>query len=150
MTQTMDRLGLSWQTHRKRSRKNQPLRYLEVAINNKPLTNIIADYDAQHGLETFDDDFILDSDFADVSKQAWSISCHDDTSIILLACSCGHWECSHLAVKSIQVANTVYWQFVFNQPHLKPYSQLPDYWFDANQYRQTVGRILGNNGVEAI
>jgi hypothetical protein len=55
-----------------------------------------------------------------------------------------------LAVKSIQVANTVYWQFVFNQPHLKPYSQLPDYWFDANQYRQTVGRILGNNGVEAI
>ena len=140
----MDHLNLRWKTGYRDKKKRQPFRCLEVLINDRPLLDILSDYEAQHGLSALGDDYLIERDVAEVSSYGWSKSCNDNTSILLLACNCGSWECSNLSVKSLFVDNAIFWQFSINQTHLAPYAGLAEYWFDVEQYRTTVNRFFAD------
>lgn len=140
----MDRLNLRWKTGYKDKKQKQSFRCLEVLINDKPLLDILSDYEAQHGLSDLGDGYLVERDVAEVSSHAWAKSCNNNTSILLLACTCGHWECSHLTVTSLFVDNAIYWQFSINQPHLAAYAGLGEYWFDIQQYRSSVSHFFAD------
>ena len=140
----MDRLNLRWKTSFKDKKKRQPFRSLEVLVNDKPLLDILSNYEAQHGLSALGDGYLVERDVAEVSSHGWAKSCNSNTSILLLACTCGHWECSSLSVKSLFVDNAIFWQFSINQTHLAPYAGLAEYWFDIQQYRTIVSEFFAD------
>ena len=141
----MDQLKLNWITRVRDKKKQQPERYLEVRVNDVPLLQIIAQYEAANGLGALGDDYVKETDLAETSALSWPASGESDSYIILLACNCGHWECSHLAVKSMRQDKFVYWQFAINQCYLEPYKALPEFWFDAAEYARELKRFFQLN-----
>ena len=143
----MDQLELRWLSRFQDKKRRQSERYLEVVINGSPLRSIMAKYEAEHAIQALSDDYVKESDLAATSAMSWLASCVESSYIILLACNCGHWECSHLGVRSIRQDEFVYWRFAINQPYLEAYRDLPEYWFDAADYCDAVRRFFAVAGM---
>jgi hypothetical protein len=141
----MDTLGLNWAIRYRDKKKKHPIRCLSIEINGVPLTDIIATYEADHQLTPISDSYIADYDLEKAGVRfQWISSTKEDSYIMLLGCSCGQLECSHLGVNSITRENWVYWRFDISQAHLQKYADLPEFWFDKGEYRKQVSSFCAD------
>lgn len=80
------------------------------------------------------DEFLSMALVQELVTDDWERSRFQNSLITLMACGCGQWECSTINIKTSQQANWVHWQFALNDVYQKNYGQLPEFWFDSNEY----------------
>lgn len=131
----MDNLTLQWQAFTDKNRRQH--RRLHVLVNNVSIRTLFADYELSQALSHFGDDFLLEPDVIDYSRDAWWHSCeHPASRIILLCCQCGQVECSAFSAQTVRTDQEVFWQFS-GYPR-RDYSAFPTFWFSLEQYRAAV------------
>ena len=134
----MDHLKLCWEPKPSKHKKLESEPVLAVYVNDVSIEQLLKTAAENNNTSTLGDIFLSMTSVKELVIEAWKNSCHQDSLITLMACSCGQWECSTINIRTSQQANWVHWQFVMNDVYLKTYGELPEFWFDADDYAKAL------------
>ncbi|MBU1309273.1 MAG: hypothetical protein KKE30_07055 [Gammaproteobacteria bacterium] len=134
----MDHLKLCCESRPSSHKKLNTELCLVVYVNDVSIEQLLKIAAAKNHATTLGDQFLSLALVKELAVETWKKSCYQDSFITLLACSCGQWECSTLSVKTTRQANWVHWQFALNEVYQTTYGELPELWFDANEYAKAV------------
>ncbi|ABE54865.1 hypothetical protein Sden_1581 [Shewanella denitrificans OS217] len=147
----MDTISLRWLhkvnplTKRKRASKEKrahsPSQVLGVFVNDQPLESWLETIAASRGVKSLGDVFLAEHHVLEFAKGQWLASCEFSGFITLLACGCGHWECSSIGVQTTVSDNWVHWRFDLTPIYLTRFGELPEFWFDRQAYCQMVSQF---------
>lgn len=145
----MDILSLKWlgkidSSTRKTARENKLLnstQQLGIYVNHERLDEWLEDMAKKQGTTGLGDEFLCEEHVLEFAKRQWLTSCDENGCITLLACSCGHWMCSTITVKSIISEDGVHWTFDLSPVYHNRFGDLPEFWFDRDAYKNVISHF---------
>ncbi|VXD00095.1 conserved hypothetical protein [Pseudomonas sp. 9AZ] len=134
----MDRLKLIWESRLSSHNKHKNESFLAVYVNSISIEQELITAAERNNATTLGDIFLSMESVKEFVIEDWKKSCHQNSLVTLMACACGQWECSTIKIKTSQQDNWVHWQFAVNDVYQKNYGQLPEFWFDAEDYAKAL------------
>lgn len=137
----MNTLELFWQVDTTQSERGLPAPRLQVLIDGRLLTDIISEFEIQHGYAPFNDAFLLPDDVAWYSRESWQRSSVSGAArVVLLGCTCGDVDCSNFYADTYCQNGWIHWHFG-GWPE-RDYKLLGKYWFEQQAYQQQVNAVM--------